>query len=191
MNHLSKQNILPSLVILDRDGVINEDSDQYIKSVDEWHDIQGSIQAITDLTKLNIPIAIATNQSGLARGYFDSITLYEMHSKMLNKVKMLGGMIDYIAYCPHGPNDNCQCRKPNIGLIEEISNKLLIPLNKQVFFVGDSYKDIQAANTANITPILVKSGKGKKTLQSHPELEAKINIYDNLYDFVQTLKSEV
>ncbi|MCF6765715.1 D-glycero-beta-D-manno-heptose 1,7-bisphosphate 7-phosphatase [Thiotrichales bacterium 19S3-7] len=191
MSYLSKNSALPSLIILDRDGVINEDSDQYIKSADQWHDIQGSIQAIAELTKLHIPIAIATNQSGLARGYFDLITLYEMHSKMLNKVKALNGMINYIAYCPHGPNDQCHCRKPNIGLLEEISNKLQIPLNQKVFFIGDSYKDIQAAITANITPILVKSGKGKKTLKTHPDLEGNINIYDNLYDFVQTLHPEV
>ncbi|MCF6808353.1 D-glycero-beta-D-manno-heptose 1,7-bisphosphate 7-phosphatase [Thiotrichales bacterium 19S9-12] len=176
------------LVILDRDGVINEDSDQYIKNKDEWHAIDGSIEAIAKLTNKQIKVAVATNQSGISRGFFNTITLYEMFDKMLKQIKAANGLIDYIAYCPHGPDDGCHCRKPNIGLLNEISQKLNIPLGPHVYFIGDSHKDMIAAQKANITPILVKTGKGLKTLNSHPELEDEVQIYDNLEDFVNHIQ---
>src|SRR5690606_28430898 len=105
------------LVILDRDGVINEDSDAYIRSVDEWQPIPGSIAAIARLSRAGYRIAVATNQSGLARGYFDEFTLANMHALMLHLVEEAGGHIDALCYCPHGPDAGCRCRKPAPGLL--------------------------------------------------------------------------
>tara|TARA_R110002167_G_scaffold138399_1_gene325579 strand:+ start:12 stop:584 length:573 start_codon:yes stop_codon:yes gene_type:complete len=186
MSQPPKQN-LPQLIILDRDGVINEDSDQYIKSPEEWQAIPGSLEAIGLLTQQNIPVTVATNQSGIARGYFDLSTLTAMHQKMLKGIETHQGKIQHIALCPHGPDEDCVCRKPKIGMLEEISQALSIPLSKKVYFIGDSYKDIQAARKAGCTPILVKTGKGKQTFKAHSELENNIKIYDNLRDFTKTL----
>lgn len=190
MNKIKFMNY-PSLIILDRDGVINEDSDNYIKSADEWIPIKGSIEAISKLSQKNIPIAIATNQSGLGRNYFNSMTLFDMHQKMLQLIKNQNGEIQYIAYCPHLPNNHCNCRKPKPGLINEISQKLNIKLDKHVYFIGDSFKDIEVAQNSNITPILVKTGKGEKTLEKNPQIKGKIAIYDNLNQFVEYLLKEV
>lgn len=153
------------LVILDRDGVINEDSDRYIKSPEEWVAIPGSIAAIADLHKNDFMVAIATNQSGLARNLFDLDALEAMHNKMSSLVEEQGGSIAGIFYCPHHPNENCNCRKPKTGLIDAIENELHCDVN-EAYFIGDSLKDLQAAKAKNCIPILVKTGKGKKTLQT-------------------------
>lgn len=179
------------LVILDRDGVINQDSDDYIKSVEEWMPIPGSIEAIAALSKAGYSIAIATNQSGLARGYFDLNTLNAMHGKMTQLVSEAGGSIQHIAFCPHGPQDNCDCRKPNPGLLEQISSALKTPLTSEVHMVGDSIKDLEAAQRAGCSPNLVKTGKG---LKSFVKLKAPENshlqgiaVYNDLLDFVDNL----
>ena len=114
----------PKLVILDRDGVINEDSDDYIKTLDEWIPIAGSIDAIARLSRAGYSIAVATNQSGLARGYFDEVTLANMHALLCELVEEAGGQVDTICYCPHGPDEGCRCRKPAPGLLEQISAEL-------------------------------------------------------------------
>jgi D-glycero-D-manno-heptose 1,7-bisphosphate phosphatase len=132
------------LIILDRDGVINYDSPAYIKSPDEWQPIPGSLEAITQLNKAGYKVAIATNQSGVGRGYFDLPTLHAIHNKMMQKLQMLGGSINIIAFCPHHPNDNCLCRKPRAGLLEQISQKLKIDLS-QALMIGDSPRDMEAA----------------------------------------------
>ncbi|MBK2123691.1 D-glycero-beta-D-manno-heptose 1,7-bisphosphate 7-phosphatase [Fangia hongkongensis] len=178
----------PSLVILDRDGVINEDSDQYIKTADEWQPIPGSINAIGRLKAKKIPLAVATNQSGIARGYFSYGTLTEMHNKLFSLLGDAKDAIYYIAICPHGPDDDCRCRKPKIGLCEEISQKLSIPLSQSVYFVGDSLKDIEAAIAANCTPVLVKTGKGVRTLATKSALLDDCLIFDNLEKFVDYLQ---
>jgi D-glycero-D-manno-heptose 1,7-bisphosphate phosphatase len=167
------------LIILDRDGVINHDSEEYIKSPEEWLPIPGSLAAIALFTAHNIPVAVATNQSGLARGYYTEDTLQAIHQKMLTMVENLGGKIEYIAYCPHGPNDNCLCRKPKPGLIQACLDKWHVPANT-VPVVGDSYRDIEAAFALGCCPILVKTGNGLKTLQKHPELQKKIPVFDDL-----------
>ena len=151
------------LVILDRDGVINEDSDEYIKSDKEWIPIPGSIEAICDLSNNGFTVAIATNQSGIARQLFDEYALAKIHQKMCSLVEESGGVIDGIFFCPHAPTANCDCRKPRTGLLKAISEEFGIPLN-QTPFVGDSLKDIEAARAFLCRPILVKTGKGSKTL---------------------------
>jgi D-glycero-D-manno-heptose 1,7-bisphosphate phosphatase len=150
------------LVILDRDGVINLDSDSYIKSVDEWIPVPGSIAAIARLSIAGCQIAVATNQSGLARGYFDSVTLANMHSLMCDLVEEQGGTINAVVYCPHGPDEGCRCRKPAPGLLERISEELQISV-EGAWYVGDSQKDIELAVAMKCVPILVRSGKGMQT----------------------------
>lgn len=152
-------------VILDRDGVINEDSDAYIKSVDEWHPVEGSVDAIAALSKAGLHIAVATNQSGLARKLFDEATLFQIHQHMLEKVEAAGGNIDGIFMCPHGPDDGCHCRKPNTGLLEAIEDEFEIDLTG-VPFVGDTLKDLLAARKHGCKPVLVLSGKGQRTFDS-------------------------
>lgn len=135
------------LILLDRDGVINYDSDAFIKSPDEWRAIPGSLEAIALLNKADIKVAIASNQSGLARGYFTEETLQKIHQKMLNALKQQGGHIDKIFYCPHGPNDNCDCRKPKPGMLLQAFQYFNIH-PEEACFVGDSQRDIDAAKAA-------------------------------------------
>ncbi|WP_370277021.1 D-glycero-beta-D-manno-heptose 1,7-bisphosphate 7-phosphatase [Pontibacterium sp.] len=153
------------LVILDRDGVINEDSDAYVKSVDEWIPLPGSADAIAKLTQSGYTVAVATNQSGLARGYFSQHDLDAMHEKMLALIKEKGGKIAHIAWCPHGPDDNCNCRKPLPGMINEIRDTLSVPDDTICWMIGDSLRDLQAGAVANCRTILVKTGKGMRTLE--------------------------
>lgn len=154
----------PKLVILDRDGVVNEDSDAYIKSVDEWFPISGSPQAIARLTEANYLVAIATNQSGLARGYFDEIALANIHNLMHATVEAAGGHIDALCFCPHGPQDVCNCRKPRTGLLDQIGETLGLSVHG-AWFVGDSKKDLETARAGNCRPLLVRTGKGRATEQ--------------------------
>lgn len=146
------------LIILDRDGVINHDSDDYIKSPTEWIPIEGSLEAIARLTNAGYIITIATNQSGLARKLFDIDTLVDMHNKMHRLVSELGGKIDGIFFCPHSPRHKCACRKPRPGLLQEISRRYHISL-EGVPVVGDSVHDLQAAMAVNANPYLVRTGK--------------------------------
>lgn len=150
------------LVILDRDGVINHDSEQYIKSPSEWKPIKGSLEAIARLTQGGYRVVVATNQSGVARGLFDMSTLNAIHDGMHKAVAAAGGRIDAIFFCPHAADAGCDCRKPKPGLLLEISKRLNMPLGN-VSFVGDSLKDLQAAVAAGARPVLVLTGKGRKT----------------------------
>lgn len=168
------------LVILDRDGVINEDSDAYIKSPDEWIPIPGSLEAIARLNRADYKVVVATNQSGLARGLFDFDTLNRIHEKMHRALAEVGGNIDAIFFCPHGPDDKCACRKPKGGLFHDIARRMGVSL-LNVPAIGDSLRDLQAAETVGAQPILVLTGKGKKTLkQLGPESESGIPVFDNL-----------
>lgn len=150
------------LVILDRDGVINYDSDAYIKSPDEWIPIPGSIEAIASLTKAGFTVCVATNQAGLARGLFNEQALEAMHAKMNRLVTGAGGLIDFIAHCPHHPDEGCDCRKPKPGLLRQIAQKFNVSL-AGVPFIGDSGKDVAAALSAGARPILVRTGNGTVT----------------------------
>lgn len=150
------------LIIIDRDGVINEDSDAYIKSTEEWIPIPGSLEAIARLNRAGYTVTVATNQSGLSRGYFDLKTLSAMHRKMESMLAEQGGHIDAVFYCPHGPKDDCDCRKPKPGLLNEIGKRFQTRLDN-VLFVGDTLSDINAAQAAGAKPVLVTTGKGEKT----------------------------
>jgi D-glycero-D-manno-heptose 1,7-bisphosphate phosphatase len=150
------------LLMLDRDGVINHDSEQYIKSPAEWKPIKGSIEAIARLTQAGWRIVVATNQSGIARGLFDMSMLNAIHDAMHKAVIQAGGRIEAIFFCPHAADANCECRKPKAGMLEEIRRRLNVPL-QGVPYVGDSLKDLQAAAAAGARPVLVLTGKGKKT----------------------------
>ena len=171
-------------IILDRDGVINLDSDAYVKSADEWLPINSSIQAIAQLHKAGHRIFIATNQSGVGRGYFSLTTLHAMHEKMRGLINQAGGTITDIAFCPHAPEDECDCRKPKAGLLKSLALKHAIDLSHAVV-VGDSLRDLQAADKVGASAILVLTGKGKKTQQENPQLPYPI--YENLYDATQAI----
>ncbi len=176
-------------IILDRDGVINEDSDDFIKSPDEWQPVPGSLEAISRLNHSGYRIAIATNQSGLARKLFTISDLNQIHQKMHNALNRVGGHVDAIFFCPHGPDDHCTCRKPKPGMLQQISDLFSVDLS-MVYVVGDSYRDLQAAQAANAIPILVKTGKGIRTLVAHPELINDIPVFENLANFVDFLLKE-
>lgn len=151
------------LLILDRDGVINEDSDAYIKSVEEWIPIPGSIAAIAQLSRAGWTVAIATNQSGIARGYYDLSILEAMHARLRALVAEQGGEVGLIVYCPHGPDAGCECRKPRPGMLRTIGQHYHCELSG-VWFVGDSRSDLEAALAVDCQPALVKTGKGHRTL---------------------------
>ncbi|HEY5293224.1 MAG TPA: D-glycero-beta-D-manno-heptose 1,7-bisphosphate 7-phosphatase [Burkholderiales bacterium] len=153
------------LVILDRDGVINLDSEQYIKSPEEWTPIAGSLEAIARFTQAGFRVVVATNQSGIGRGLFDMATLNAMHDKMHKAVNQLGGRIDAVFFCPHAQDAGCACRKPRPGMLLEIAERFNIPL-AGVPAIGDSLRDLQAASAAGARPILVLTGKGELTLKS-------------------------
>lgn len=174
------------LVILDRDGVINHDSDNYIKSLDEWVPYPSSITAIGRLTRAGYTVAIATNQSGIARGYYDEATLQAMHDHLITLVEAQGGRIAQIAYCPHGPDDKCQCRKPLPGLLLQIQQQLGLETLIGSWMVGDSLRDLQAGVSVGCKTALVRTGKGLKTEQKGVGLE-KAHVYDDLSQFVEWL----
>ena len=151
------------LIILDRDGVINHDSADYIKSADEWLPIDGSIDAIARLHRAGFTVVVATNQSGLARAKFDLDDLEAMHEKLTGLIEEQGAELGAIFYCPHAPEDNCKCRKPLPGLVDAIEAEFNTSA-EGFYFVGDSLRDLQAAVTKGCKPILVKTGNGEKTL---------------------------
>ena len=150
------------LVILDRDGTINQDSDQYIKSPAEWKPIPGSLEAIARLTQGGWRCVVATNQSGIARGLFDMATLNAIHTEMHRRVAQVGGRIDAIFFCPHAADSNCECRKPKPGLLREIAARLDVEL-EGVPMIGDALRDVEAAAAVGAKPYLVLTGKGRKT----------------------------
>lgn len=151
-----------ALLILDRDGVINQDSDDYIRSLDDWQPVPGSIEAIAALSKAGYRVAIATNQSGLSRGYFGLDDLESIHEHMCKLVEEQGGNIAGIFYCPHLPDEGCECRKPGTGLLRAIEAELGESVADS-YFVGDSLKDLQAGRAMGCKPVLVLTGKGEKT----------------------------
>ncbi|EKD70333.1 MAG: hypothetical protein ACD_46C00566G0001 [uncultured bacterium] len=164
-------------IILDRDGVINFDSDEYIKSPDEWIPIPGSLEAIAKLNRMGYHVLVATNQSGIARGYYDLNTLDLIHEKLMHELATVGGYIDEIFFCPHHPDDGCECRKPKPGLLQQIQHKY--PVNfSETFFIGDSHVDVQAAQTVGCQPILILSEKGQRTMQTFPQYSVIPNFAD-------------
>jgi D-glycero-D-manno-heptose 1,7-bisphosphate phosphatase len=150
------------LVILDRDGVINYDSVEYIKSPDEWKPIPGSLEAIARLNQDGYHVVVATNQSGIGRGLFEVAALNAIHEKMHKALGLVGGRIDAVFFCPHGQNDGCNCRKPKPGLLEDIAHRFNTEM-AGVPCIGDSLRDLQAAAAVGARPMLVLTGKGKQT----------------------------
>jgi D-glycero-D-manno-heptose 1,7-bisphosphate phosphatase len=173
------------LIILDRDGVINHDSDDYIKSPEEWVPIPGSLEAIARLHREGYKVLVATNQSGVARGLYDLDMLGRIHNKMIELARDKGGEIDAIFFCPHGPDDGCRCRKPLPGLLEEIADRLKTNLTG-VWAVGDSERDITAARAVAAKPALVRTGKGQRTLKKSKVLDG-VPVYADLAAFTDAL----
>jgi D-glycero-D-manno-heptose 1,7-bisphosphate phosphatase len=173
------------LVILDRDGVINQDSDDYIKSPEEWTALPGSLEAIARLHREGYKVVIATNQSGVARGLFTLDTLARIHNKLLEHTRDKGGEIDAIFFCPHGPDEGCRCRKPLPGLYEEIADRLKVNLNG-VWTVGDSERDITAAAAVGAKAALVRTGKGQRTLKKNKSLDG-VPVFADLAAFTDAL----
>jgi D-glycero-D-manno-heptose 1,7-bisphosphate phosphatase len=171
------------MVILDRDGVINHLQEEDITTVEGWDPISGSIEAINRLKKAGYLVAIASNHTGIAQGYYTEEDLQKMHEKMQRMLSARGASVDGIFYCPHGPEANCICRKPKPGLLYQIAKAFDIDLSNTVM-VGDSISDIRAAKMANAKPVLVRTGKGEYTMQHFPET-LDIPVYDDLAHFVR------
>ena len=166
------------LVVLDRDGVINLDSDRFIKAPDEWRPIPGSLEAIALLNQNGYRVAVATNQSGIGRGFLDMAAFNAINDKMTRHLAQVGGRIDAIFYCPHAADAQCACRKPMPGMLREIGRRFNSDL-KAIPAVGDALRDLQAANAVGATPILVTTGKGKLTLKEE-QLPETTQIFDDL-----------
>jgi D-glycero-D-manno-heptose 1,7-bisphosphate phosphatase len=173
------------LIVLDRDGVINEDSPAYIKSAGEWTPIPGSLEAIARLNHAGYRVVVTTNQSGLARGLLTVGDLHAIHQKMYRLLSLAGGHVEAIFFCPHAPADCCRCRKPRAGLLQEVAARFHISL-EGVPAVGDSRRDLEAARTMDATPILVRTGKGEQTLSTLPP-DHGIAVFPDLASLVSAL----
>jgi D-glycero-D-manno-heptose 1,7-bisphosphate phosphatase len=173
------------LVILDRDGVINHDSDRFIKAPNEWRPIPGSLEAIARLNHAGHHVVLATNQSGVGRGLFEVSMLNAIHDKMHRALAQIGGRIDAIFFCPHAQDANCECRKPKPGLLEEIASRFNVEL-KGVPNIGDSLRDLQAAVAVGALPMLVLTGKGAHT-QREGNLPPGTRVYSDLAEAVRSI----
>lgn len=176
---------MAAFVILDRDGVINEDSPAYIKSPEAWRPVPGSLEAIALLTQKGFDIYVATNQSGIARGLLPPELLTAIHDRMLRAVKDAGGHITDIRFCPHHPRDKCRCRKPKPGMLLDLAASHGLNLAGSPF-VGDSLRDLECAEAAGCLPVLVRTGNGEQTLSQRPGHQP---VYDDLLAFAQALVS--
>jgi len=175
---------MQKIIVLDRDGVINEDSDAFIKSPDEWQPVPGSIDAIKKLKQAGWTVAVATNQSGIKRGYYSRQTLSAMHQKMM---QLLGGFgVDWISYAPYLSSDNSPARKPGTGMLQAIEQRFGCHL-KDCFFVGDTLADIRVAKARSMRPVLVKTGKGTRTLATESPEIIGVPVYENLQGFVEEM----
>jgi len=178
-------------ILLDRDGVINQDSDDFIKSVDEWQPIPGSLEAIALLHRHGFRVVVITNQSGVARGLLSLEALNDINRHMLEEARDKGGLIEAVFFCPHGPDDGCSCRKPATGMFRDVAARLKIEMNG-VPAVGDSMRDLQAAQNSGALPVLVKTGKGKRTLKmlkrkDSPVSPDEVIVFKNLASFTDAL----
>lgn len=173
------------VLVLDRDGVINADSPAYIKSPDEWQPLPGSLEAIARASQAGYTIAVASNQSGVGRGLFDLDTLSAIHDRMIEAVEDAGGRIDLIVFCPHKPDEGCDCRKPKTGLLRRIEAELGISL-AGAWMIGDSQKDLAAAREAGMQPVLVRTGNGARVERELRDVNG-IFIFDSLAAAVDKL----
>jgi D-glycero-D-manno-heptose 1,7-bisphosphate phosphatase len=175
-------------IILDRDGVINQDSDDYIKSPREWRAIPGSLEAIKKLNDAGYDVCVATNQSGLGRGLFSLETLVQIHQKMIGELEAMGGFIQMIAYCPHHPDATCTCRKPRTGLLAAINDEFRLDSDTS-WMVGDTAKDIECAHRMGIRAAFVRTGKGERELQKGVVSHETTPVFNDLAKFVAWLLS--
>ncbi|MCB1963263.1 MAG: D-glycero-beta-D-manno-heptose 1,7-bisphosphate 7-phosphatase [Rhodocyclaceae bacterium] len=173
------------LIVLDRDGVINQDSDQFIKSPDEWIPVPGSLDAIARLNQSGWRVVLASNQSGVGRGLFGMDMLNAIHAKMVDALAQAGGRLDAIFFCPHAADSTCDCRKPKPGLLRQIESRFNVDLNG-VPTVGDSLRDLQAGVAVGCRPYLVLTGKGKLT-RDNPDLPAETLVFPDLAAVVDSL----
>lgn len=167
------------LVILDRDGVINEDSDAYVKSAEEWRPLPGSIEALSRLWHGGYRICVVSNQSGVGRGLFGLAELNAMHKKLRDLLAAQGAQLEMIAFCPHPPSDGCSCRKPQAGLLLTVGERLGLSL-RGVPFIGDSIGDVMAARAAQMVPWLVRTGKGERTLARERTVLEGVPVFPDL-----------
>lgn len=177
-----------SLVMLDRDGVINHDSERYIRTPADWQPLPGSLTAIAALHRAGFTVVVCTNQSGLARGLITPAELDAIHASMVRAVAAAGGELAGIFICPHGPNDGCDCRKPRPGLLHQVERRLGLPV-RGAPCVGDSARDLAAATAAGARPILVRTGNGEKTLAQAETPPPEV--YDDLAAVAEQLIAEV
>ena len=178
------QKNIAKIIVLDRDGVINEDSDNFIKSPDEWQPVAGSIDAIKQLKKAGWIVAVATNQSGIKRGYYSRQTLSAMHQKFVDLLD--GESVNWISYAPYLGDDNSPARKPGTGMLQAIEQRFGLSLNGAPM-VGDTLADIKVAKAMGMQPLLVKSGKGKRTMASNDDVLQDVPVYENLKAAVEAL----
>ena len=176
------------LVVLDRDGVINHDSDAFIKSAADWRPIDGSAAAIGRLTRAGYTVAVATNQSGIGRGLLSNADLTSIHEKMRRQAERAGGRIDRIVYCPHLPDEDCECRKPKPGLLEQLAAHYCVSL-QGVPVIGDSERDLLAAAAVGARPLLVLTGNGRQTHAARVAAGMPVEAYDDLASAVVSLIS--
>ena len=174
-----------NLVILDRDGVINEDSTEFIKAPEDWVPIPGSLDAIARLNRAGFRVVVATNQSGIRRRLLDIGTLNRIHEVMHRQLAGVGGHVEAIFICPCHPKDDCSCFKPNPGMLLDIAARLRVSL-ETVPYIGDKLSDVEAARAAGARPILVKTGVGAKTLEENPDL-GDVGVFENLAEVADSL----
>ena len=180
---------MTKLIVLDRDGVINHDSDDYIRSVDDWKPIDGSAEAIARLNDAGYTVAVATNQSGIGRQYLTADELDSIHARMQGHIESAGGCIDAIVYCPHLPDAGCDCRKPSPGLLIQLQDHYDVDMNG-VPFIGDSERDLLAAQAVGARPVLVLTGKGRKTLAALRASGESPEVFEDLASAVDSLLQE-
>jgi D-glycero-D-manno-heptose 1,7-bisphosphate phosphatase len=166
-------------VLLDRDGVINADSDNYIRSPEQWQALPNSLQAMSNLAAAGYRVVVISNQSGIGRGYYSIATLHAIQRKMYQQIRAAGGDLYAIYYCPHHPQQDCQCRKPKPGMLEQFSRDAHVSL-RQLVLIGDKLSDLQAAQCVGASPILVRSGKGESVVAQATAMH--VPIYENLYE---------
>lgn len=173
------------LVILDRDGTVNYDSEEHVRSPNDWRPIEGSLEAIARLTQAGYRIVVATNQSGIARGYFDTATLIAIHDTVQRAAMQAGGRIDAFFFCPHAADSACACRKPQPGMLLEVARRFNVSL-ADTYMVGDAHRDVAAAAAAGARPVLVLTGRGRRTLEEGG-LPAGTEVFENLAAFAERL----
>lgn len=181
---------VPKLVILGRDGILNEFRDDHVKSPDEWQPVPGALESVARLNHAGWHVVVATNQSGIGRGMIDMASVNAIHARMVQRLAMVGGRVDAVFFCPHAPEDHCDCRKPLPGLMHEVGKRYGIEL-KQVPMLSDTLRDLQAAHAAGCGPHLVRSGRAAALNDEQVrQLAAQVSgalVHDDMAAFVDHL----